>query len=76
VQDIQKGTSKPLTEMILSSGDEEAISSGGFSNRNDSSYPYRASISNKRNDSQNDDVADEEDEEEEDDESGDEDFGN
>lgn len=65
---MQKGLSKPLQEMILSSGDEEQITNTS-SYKNDSSglaLPV-SSRYNRRNDSQADDIMDDDEDEEDDD---------
>ncbi len=69
VEDIQKGISKPLQEMILSSDDEiltqSSISSfNNNSSRNEGTYPNRTNMygGNRRNDDMDYDDDDEEDE--------------
>lgn len=76
VEDLQRGLSKPLQEMILSSGDEDSTpsQSGSYKSGTDSGTSSFYSGSggryfnyNRRNDSHNDDLGDDEDEDDEDD---------
>ncbi|RNA44223.1 ATP-dependent RNA helicase dbp2-like [Brachionus plicatilis] len=72
IQELEKGLSKPLQEMILSSGDEEHIT--GSYKADSFGYGYGRGAM-KRSDSQADDMIDDEDDED-DDEEQDEDLGN
>lgn len=75
MQDLQKGISKPLQEMILSSGDED-MTPHSYRNESSGSYSMGRSGPIKRNDSQTDDVGEDDESEDEEEDDEDMDFGN